>query len=427
MRSTQGNDAFVFRATVSNFSRLATPSSVLRSCSPATPSFLVPVFSLDFVTASSPVSDIHVSPIPALGVGLSLQCRPDKIGPTSNTQWLLLNGFQDRDIFFIQKCEDSDEVATMRFGTSVMVMVLFLVAVGLPVSFSQAQGPNDLTDIRVAVYDGGEDVSTEPRESSAAALYWMFRWMNASVDVVNSSAIKQGVLEQYQILAVPGGYAYNYYLDLGYSGGNAIEDFVAAGGAYWGSCAGAYYACQEFEWTEYGDTGTYYYGLDLFLGRGVGPIAGIADWPNYAMTDVRLNTTNGLISFSEEPENHSIMYYGGPYFETEGIEGIATIATYAYNDLPAMIAFEHGNGRVFLTGPHPEWEEDSFRDGCIWDNVLDDDGSDWDLCKQVSLWLSSSNGTTGGDSLFSTVLILGIAAGFCAIVLVVAKSWLSKR
>jgi glutamine amidotransferase-like uncharacterized protein len=340
-----------------------------------------------------------------------------------------LNGFQDRDIFFVQKCENPDEASTMRYGRSLMILVLFLVTVGLPVCpcQSQAQEPHDLTDIRVAVYDGGEDVFPEPRESSAAALYWMFRWMNASVDVVNSSTIKQGILDEYDVIAVPGGYAYNYHLDLGSSGANAIEEFVARGGGYWGSCAGAFYACYEFQWTEYGDTGTYYYGVDLFLGKGVGPIAGIADWPNYAMTGVSLNMTNGLISFSEEPENHSIMYYGGPYFETDGVDGVTTVATYAYNDMPAMIAFEHGSGRVFLTGPHPEWEEDSFRDGCLWDNALDDDGSEWELCKQVSLWLSSSGGTTSEGSPFNLVLILGITTGFSVIVLVVVKSWRSRR
>jgi hypothetical protein len=58
--------------------------------------------------------------------------------------------------------------------------------------------------------------------------------------------------------------------------------------------------------------------------------------------------------------------------------------------MPAMIAFEYEEGKVFLTGPHPEWEEDSFRDGCVWDNYLDEDGSDWNLCKTISLWLTPS-------------------------------------
>jgi glutamine amidotransferase-like uncharacterized protein len=309
---------------------------------------------------------------------------------------------------------------TNRIVLSILV-VLFIVA-QTPVLHGEAQDRNDLDGVSIAVYNGNLGVSSNPRESSAAALFWMFRWMNASVEMVNSSAIKQGILNDFQIIAVPGGYAYNYYLDLGPSGAKAIRDFVAEGGSYWGSCAGAFYALDEFEWSEYGETGTYYYGLGLFPGRGVGPIVGIADWPNYTMTDVNMNKTNELIDFSQEPSNHSIMYYGGPYFETEGIEGITTLATYSYNDMPAMIAFEYVNGRVFLTGPHPEWEEDSFRDGCIWDNVLEEDGSEWELCKKIVLWLASGNDIRTDSSYDSFLIILISSIGIIAIAALIVKS-----
>jgi hypothetical protein len=124
------------------------------------------------------------------------------------------------------------------------------------------------------------------------------------------------------------------------------------------------------------------------------------------------------------------MYYGGPYFETEGMEGITTLATYSYNGMPAMIAFEYGegNGRVFLTGPHPEWEEDSYRDGSLWDNNLDENGSEWELCKTVSLWLASVTDEPSGpspdsDLTLTIILIVGIGV----IALVVLSIWSSKR
>ncbi|MHA1963459.1 MAG: BPL-N domain-containing protein [Candidatus Thorarchaeota archaeon] len=304
-----------------------------------------------------------------------------------------------------------------------LLSMLMVLLISTMTSFSQVEASalNDLGEVKVAVYDGGAGVSSEPRESSAAALFWMFRWMNATVEMVNSSAIKQGILDDFQIIAVPGGYAYDYYLDLGYSGANAIRDFVAGGGSYWGSCAGAFYALEEFEWSEYGETGTYYYGLGLFPGRGVGPIVGIADWPNIAMTDVQINTTNGLIDFSEEPSNHSIMYWGGPYFETEGIAGITTLATYSYNDMPAMIAFEYMNGSVFLTGPHPEWEEDSFRDGSISDNYLEENGSEWELCKKVAMWLAYSDGMSTNPSPESYLIIMMASIGIIAIAALIVR------
>ena len=132
------------------------------------------------------------------------------------------------------------------------------------------------------------------------------------------------------------------------------------------------------------------------------------------MTDVQLNLTNGLIDLSQEPTTHSIMYYGGPYFETEGVDGITTLATYSLNGMPAMIAFEYEQGRVFLTGPHPEWEEDSFRDGCVWDNYLEEGDSEWNLCKEISLWLASV--VTTNDESINLVVIGGI--GVIALVLV---------
>ncbi|MHA2117635.1 MAG: BPL-N domain-containing protein [Candidatus Thorarchaeota archaeon] len=321
----------------------------------------------------------------------------------------------------------------MRSKTNGLLLGVLLVLLVVPfatISQVEAQDHNDLTGVKVAVYDGGLGVSSDPRESSMAALYWMFRWMNATVEIVNASAIRGGVLDDFQLIAVPGGYAYNYHLDLGYSGKNAIRNYVEEGGSYWGSCAGAFYALEEFEWSEYGETTTQYYGLGLFPGRGVGPIIGIADWPNFAMTDVQINTTNELIDLSQEPSNHSIMYYGGPYFETEGMEGITTLATYSYNGMPAMIAFEYGegNGRVFLTGPHPEWEEDSYRDGSLWDNNLDENGSEWELCKTVSLWLASVTDEPSGpspdsDLTLTIILIVGIGV----IALVVLSIWSSKR
>lgn len=312
----------------------------------------------------------------------------------------------------------------MRLRTSrpiVLVLIVLIVGGQLTIPQTKAQRSSDLTDVRVAVYDGGSGVTSEPRESSMAALYWMFRWMNATVEIVNSTGIKQGILDNIQIIAVPGGYAYDYYLDLGYSGASAIRDFVAGGGGYWGSCAGAYYACQEFEWSEYGETGTYYYGLKLFPGRGVGPIIGIADWPDMIMTNIRMNTSNDLIDLSQEPTSHSIMYYGGPYFETEGVNGITTLATYSFNGMPAMIAFEHVQGRVFLTGPHPEWEEDNFRDGCVWDNYLEEDGSEWNLCKEIMLWLTPNIDTTHDPLNWILISSLGVIA------LVLVVVWFNRK
>lgn len=53
-----------------------------------------------------------------------------------------------------------------------------------------------------------------------------------------------------------------------------------------------------------------------------------------------------------------------------------------------MVAFEYGKGRVFLSGPHPEIEVDSDRDGSNRFNDLEDEGSEWPLLLAVMNWLT---------------------------------------
>ena len=52
-----------------------------------------------------------------------------------------------------------------------------------------------------------------------------------------------------------------------------------------------------------------------------------------------------------------------------------------------MIAFEYGAGTVFLSSPHPEYEENSDRDDTTFGDDLDDPDSEWDLLFRVSKWL----------------------------------------
>jgi len=54
-----------------------------------------------------------------------------------------------------------------------------------------------------------------------------------------------------------------------------------------------------------------------------------------------------------------------------------------------MVAFEYGKGRVFLSGPHPEIEVDSDRDGSNKFNTLSDEGSEWPLLLAVMKWLNA--------------------------------------
>jgi glutamine amidotransferase-like uncharacterized protein len=244
---------------------------------------------------------------------------------------------------------------------------------------------SDLDGVDVAVYEGGSSSI-----SSREALVQMFAWMNASVTVLSATSIKNGALDDYDLLVVPGGFAGDYNDDLGGSGRSMILSFIQNGGAFFGVCAGAYFGCDWIIWEE---TPIEYY-LDLFSGCGIGAIDEIEPWPGYAMCDINVARESELIDLSTEPENHTVMYYGGPYFVPDNPEDVEIIARYAVNNEPAMIALEYEAGRVFLSGPHPEWEEDSDRDGQAWPDSFDDIGSEWPMMLSVARWLTEQQTTS---------------------------------
>lgn len=282
--------------------------------------------------------------------------------------------------------------------------------------------PADLNGMSIALYYGDASSST----SSRTALQCMFSWMNATVDILHASDIKAGELSYYDMIVIPGGWAGTYNEELAGSGITEIREFVRNGGSFFGVCAGAYFGCNLVYW----ENGALDYPLDLFGGKGVGPVEEIASWPNYAMTEIILNHSSSIIDFSKEPQNHTVMYYGGPWFDISGQDGVHTLATYAANNMSAMIAFEYEDGRVFLSGPHPEWEEDSNRDNSSWENGLDDKGSEWNMMLSISLWLVenhsatpettySTNGPTPAPADYFGASIIAIGAIAIALVLLI--------
>ena len=274
----------------------------------------------------------------------------------------------------------------------VTILLFTTLSITTPVDSNDTQ-PLDLTGINVAVYEGVTDGQSSSL-SSRTALFWMFRWMNASVDVVSAENIRNDILDDYDLIAVPGGWAWAYFQDLQSLGVNKIRQFVENGGAFFGVCAGAYFACDGIRWEgEYIE-----YTLDLYPNLGIGPVEEIAVWPDFNMTRINLNKGASGPDLSREPDNHTVMYYGGPHFRTIGTDGVITLATYDANDEPAIIGYEYEQGRIVLSGPHVEWEEDSDRDGVAWVNAYDDEGSEWNMMLQIGLWLSEEAFTTSTTS-----------------------------
>jgi len=105
------------------------------------------------------------------------------------------------------------------------------------------------------------------------------------------------------------------------------------------------------------------------------------------LTIMHINRMSTGPDLSDCPENVSTMYWTSSYFSPQEGVAVIPIALYDYSDRAGMIAFNYGQGTVFLSSPHPEYEEGSDQDGTIFGDELADPESEWDILLRVSTWL----------------------------------------
>ncbi|MGM0689516.1 MAG: BPL-N domain-containing protein [Bacillota bacterium] len=181
----------------------------------------------------------------------------------------------------------------------------------------------------------------------------------------------------FDIIWFPGGFAAEYKNFI--SDHSNIRSFVSEGGAFIGSCAGAYYAGDILRWH-----GTdHQYPLKLFDGRGIGPLVGLIAWGDidtiYLDADHPVNAgfQNSL----------DMYYFDGPYFEPYNPDKIEVLARYAVNDKPAVIAGRYGSGKYMLFGPHPELGGYSVESPDF--NLDGGEGAQWPWLHASLLWFSN--------------------------------------
>lgn len=248
-------------------------------------------------------------------------------------------------------------------GAAVLFVILIAVG-GFALLYRTSTG---MEGVRVAVYN---DRGALP--SSSTALLNMFLWMNAEANYVNSTDIQQGVLDEYDIVVFPGGDSYDYSNYLGTTGRNAVRDFVAMGGSYFGICGGSIF------------------GTDSYLGFFHGYASGAVNGSGTKVIPMIVNTNSTGPDLSNEPSEYNILYWNSGYFYSSNATYMSTvipITLYTQNNEPGMIACKYGNGTVFLSFPHPEYEEGSARDGTGDFDYYNDPDSEWTLLMKVSLWL----------------------------------------
>jgi biotin--protein ligase len=214
-----------------------------------------------------------------------------------------------------------------------------------------------------------------------AALH-MFQWMEYSIRYITSYDINSEGLDNYKLLCIPGGDMYQYGIDITSTGKKHIKDFIDSGGGYIGICGGGYFAAETVIWRGNQLSMS---PLGIFSGTTQGPIDQIVPYPDYGMCTVTITDTLHAITESE-PGSFSILYYWGPEFIPNNNAQIETLGTYDIEEKVAIIAFSYGSGRIFLTGPHPEFEENDTRDGTTLGDELDDPESEWELMKKATRW-----------------------------------------
>ena len=179
----------------------------------------------------------------------------------------------------------------------------------------------------------------------------------ANVRLIDARDILAEILQTAppDLLVMPGG-ADLYFCEKLNGGGNAaIHDYVAAGGAYLGICAGAYYGAAYVSFAEsqpdWRITGARE--LAFIKATASGPIDAYLQDGDIAQAwheAVRLTADNAYF------RGEFVSYYeGGPLF-TLYDEKVDILARYTKlaDQAPAILHKQIGKGRVVLSGVHPE-------------------------------------------------------------------------
>ena len=173
-----------------------------------------------------------------------------------------------------------------------------------------------------------------------------------------------GALDGLDLVIQPGGGCTKQYKALGEDGAEAIRRFVKGGGKYYGVCAGAFLAMQQSR-KDYPRLGLIpFKGDDPSHYRGDGPI-------KIALTD------DGVAALDTTNRTRTVIYFGGPAaVPGEPVEDtdVKVLAEYAgrlintkqpepVEEMAGKGAFlggRVGKGKVFISCPHPEKQEQTM-------------------------------------------------------------------
>lgn len=294
-------------------------------------------------------------------------------------------------------------------------------------NYSITQSPTDLSGVNVGIFNLSY---YDPRvNNSYTALINMFEWMNATVRFFNTTDIINGSLWACEVFAMPEGLGPILEHKLTDEGLQAIREWVAAGGSYIGVRGSAAMAVQysyfELIWTEFK--------LAMINGTSYE----VEDLNPTTMTNVTINKECTGPDLSDMPDRMQVLFKTGRYILPNEGQELIYIANYTHNNLPAMVASYYGEGTIFISSPHFEYEENGDRDGTDYLDEYDDPDSEWPLILRITQWLVDSTPTVCNITEWPTkptpallgpsLNIILIASGVGVVVIILVFVLIKKR
>lgn len=283
----------------------------------------------------------------------------------------------------------------MQHRRLLILLIVIIVVVSIPITgfiffqlSNQVDSDENPNDIMIAIYNGPGVI-----EDADIILSHFSEWSGIEYKVIDDEDIRNDALLEVDVVIMPGGDGIPYEEGLGSLGRAKIVDFVESGGGYVGICQGAYIACEYNVWMD--EAGSPENNLGIFPGVACGPILELAERPEpgWGMAVLNIINTTHPITYSA-PERMTMYYQGGCFLELSDNKSVTVLALYNATGKIAIATCEYGQGRVFITGTHPEIEEDNDRDGVDYPDPEFgpyDPESDWPLLRDAVKWVSRFN------------------------------------
>ena len=189
---------------------------------------------------------------------------------------------------------------------------------------------------------------------------------------VGAIDIREGVLDQFDLVIFPGGSGSKQAAALESSGREVVKKFINQGGGFVGICAGAYLAASNYKWSlGISNHKTFCKSFEI-------PEVGRKSmWYRGASAPVKMELTEeGKKILGNVKGIFDVRYHNGPIMSAMGKEGLGNFRTLAnfrsevsrYKpqegtmiNSPAIIVGEFGKGRVLCISPHPESTADLYK------------------------------------------------------------------